>query len=89
MCEQTKNEALITWAASDLATGIIYFDTVSPVTISSSTPRVTASLYGNYAQSKANIRNLTASTTYYYLVVLRLDSDEEVISQEMSFTTEK
>lgn len=84
-----KNDALITWNVDKLVTGIIYYDTISPVSISSTTPWVAASIYGTYAQSKANIRFLTASTTYYYKVIIKDASGSEVISNELHFTTTK
>ena len=85
----TKNEALITWNASDLASGRIYYDVVSPVVIASGTPWVAASKYANYANSKANIRNLSASTTYYYKVYLEEVSGSKELSREFSFTTKE
>lgn len=85
----TKNEVLITWNASDIATGRIYYDITSPVHIASGTPWVTASKYANYANSKANIRNLTEGTTYYYKVLLEEASGDKVISEELSFRTKE
>lgn len=84
-----KNDVLITWNVDKLVTGIVYYDTVSPVHISSSTLFVAASVYGTYAQSKANIRYLTASTTYYYKLIIKDASGSEVTSKELHFTTAK
>lgn len=83
----TKNEVLITWIANDLAVGRVYYDIASPVRIASGTPSVTASKYANYANSKANIRNLSASTTYYYKVLLEESSGGKTFSEELSFRT--
>lgn len=85
----TKNEVLVTWIASNLATGRIYYGTTSPVLIASGTIWVAASKYGNYANSKANIRNLSTSTTYYYRVLLEEASGGKVASEEASFKTKE
>jgi hypothetical protein len=84
----TKNGVTIMWTASDLATGRIYYDTKSGIVIASTTPSVPASNFANYANSKGTIRNLAASTTYYYKVFIQGTSDEKAISKEMSFVTE-
>ncbi len=82
-----KNEVLIIWNASNLAKGRIYYSTMSPVTLGSSTLSVAASEYGNYANSKANVRYLNASTTYFFKILLQDPYGKSVISEESSFTT--
>jgi hypothetical protein len=84
-----KSDVLITWNVDKIATGVIYYDTVSPVSTSSNTPLVAASIYGTYAQSKANIRFLRANTTYYYKIIIKDASGSEVTSNELQFTTAK
>jgi hypothetical protein len=83
----TKSEALLTWNASNLADGRVYYDTATPLVISSSTPFVTPSQYGNYANSKATIRFLNANTTYYLKIYLEDNAGNKAVSKELSFTT--
>jgi hypothetical protein len=51
-------------------------------------PETTILAVVNYGNSKGTIRNLAASTTYYYKVFIQGTSDEKAISKEMSFVTE-
>jgi hypothetical protein len=80
------NETLITWIANDMATGQVYYSTSSPVIIASSTTSVNISRYGNYANSKANIRSLAPNTKYYYKIYLQ-NGLGTAVSQENSFIT--
>ena len=80
-------QALVTWIANDLATGRVYYSTSSPVVISSTTPYANASIYGNYANSKANIRFLLPNTKYYFKVVLNDTNGYKIVSREGSFST--
>lgn len=85
----TDNDVLITWAVSTLNTARVYYGTTTPIRIASGTPQVASSAFGNYANSKANIRHLTASTTYYFKIVTKETSGETAESREMSFITQQ
>ena len=76
-------------AVSTLNTARVYYDTESPVRIASTTPSVASSVFGNYANSKANIRNLSSSTTYYFKIVTQESSGETGVSKEMTFSTKQ
>lgn len=83
----TKHEVLITWNASNLARGKIYYGTSTPVDTNPEATWAAASEFANYGNSKGNIRNLQASTTYYFRVFLEDESGNTTISEEVRFTT--
>ena len=80
-----KNNALITWNSSILSLGRVYYSTSSPVTIASTTPFVNAT---GFTSSKATLKNLTASTTYYFKVFVKDFFGNTNISTESSFRTQ-
>jgi len=79
--------AVIYWNANKLALGRVYYSTVSPVVVGSSTSWVNASMYGNYANSKANVRYLEPKTTYYYKIMLQDAGGNSSLSSEISMRT--
>lgn len=84
----TDTDVVIKWNANNLALGRIYYSTISPVMIASSTSWVNASSYGNYANSKANIRHMRSHTTYYFKIFVKDSDGNTATSNEASFTTE-
>lgn len=77
--------ATISWETDEESDSIVYYDTVSAFTISSTTPFVsntTMTMTHNITLSA-----LTASTTYYYIVTSTDGSGNTATSSEPSFTT--
>ena len=80
----SKSKALVTWNSSMLSLGRVYYSTSSPVVIASTTPFVNASGFTN---GKAVIKNLNASTTYYFKVFTKDFFGNTAVSTESSFRT--
>lgn len=84
-----RTQALITWIASDLAEGTVYYATSTKIQLNSNTPSTHASIYANYANSKANLRFLLPDTEYYYKIVLTNSKGVSIVSEEKKFKTNK
>ncbi len=82
----TTNKATITWHTSERADTTLFWNTSAGVNVSStSTPKI-----ANATETKDHkvvIPNLTASTTYYFVLRSKDHSGNATTSSEMSFTT--
>ena len=75
----------VVWLTDELADSKVYYDTLSPLVIATSTPVVSsADLVLNHEFS---LLNLTASTTYYYLVTSSDSEGNISTSSEQFFIT--
>lgn len=76
---------IITWTTNKLADSKVYYDIITPLVVSTSTPEVGVSdLVLNH---DLTLSELTASTTYYFIVYSVDASDDLATSDEFSFTT--
>ena len=81
----TTTTVKVTWATNEDADSVVFYDTASPIVVSSSTLSVNSSaLTKNHELS---IDNLMASTTYYYLLTSTDAEGNQATSTEDSFTT--
>lgn len=77
--------ARVRWTTNENADSKVWYSTVSPVAIASTTPAVFSSLL--VTSHEANLSSLTASTTYYYLVVSKDGAGNGATSSQFSFIT--
>ena len=70
---------------NESATGKVWYSTLNPVAIASTTSTATQS--GRSTSHSINLSGLTQGTTYYYLVVSRDASGNTATSSQQSFTT--
>src|SRR5207249_2463969 len=75
----------ITWATNVSATSRVFASVTSPVSRENNS--LTASSDVLVTNHDLLLSGLTASTKYYYVVVSRDASNNEVVSQEYTFTT--
>ena len=77
--------AEISWDTDETSNSKVWYSTTTPLVISSTTSSVSStSLITNHTIS---LLNLTASTTYYFIVVSVDETDNSATSTESSFTT--
>ena len=80
----TTNEATITWDTDEDADSTVFYSTTAPVDPNSANTVEDVTLTQSHSLS---IFSLTASTTYYYLVVSADESGNTATSTENSFET--
>jgi len=80
----STTSATVSWTTNESATGHVYFGTVNPVVVASSTTvtAVTAAMSQSVVLS-----GLTASTTYFYVVDAKDASNNVSVSAQQTFTT--
>jgi len=76
---------VITWITDEEADSKVWYDTITPLVVSTSTPIVSSSELTS--DHSLTLSSLTADTTYYYIVSSADASDNTVTSDEFSFTT--
>jgi len=81
----TASTTQIKWLTNELANSKVWYSTSTPVTATSSTPSVSSSDY--VLEHSLLLSDLTASTTYHYLVTSIDKSGNTATSEEESFTT--
>ncbi len=79
----TTTTARITWATDEEADSVVFYDTVSPLVVSSSTLSVSSSTLTT--SHDLLISDLVASTTYYYLLTSADVEGNQVTSTEGTF----
>jgi len=83
--EITATSAKITWLTNENADSKVWYDKVTPLVVTTSTPMVSSSnLVLNH---ELLLSDLTSSTTYYFLVSSSDEADNYEISIEKSFNT--
>ncbi|MEA3453147.1 MAG: peptidoglycan-binding protein [Patescibacteria group bacterium] len=81
----TATTTNITWITDEEADSLVWYDTVTPLVISTSTASV---IFADLTyEHDLLLSNLTASSTYYYLVVSADEEDNKAKSTEESFVT--
>ncbi len=81
----TATTTNITWTTDEDADSVAWYDTVTPLTVSTSTASVSSSDLTD--EHDLLLSDLTASTTYYYLITSADEEDNRATSTEESFTT--
>lgn len=81
----TVTSTKITWTTDEEADSKVYYDTSTPLVVSTSTPAVSSS--DLTTSHEINLTDLTTSTTYYYLVTSADAIGNNTTSSEQSFTT--
>lgn len=82
----SSSTAMIVWATNEAATGKVYYGTISPLDITSSS--TLAVLNGAFTTAHSiNLTGLTASTTYYYVVESTDASSNKTTSSQRLFIT--
>lgn len=81
----TATSTMISWKTNEAATSKVWYELTTPITISTSTPLVenSALLFNHLLQ----LTKLTASSTYYFIVVSTDVSGNTATSSESSFIT--
>lgn len=77
--------ARVRWNTNESADGRVWYSTVSPVAIASTTQTVFSSSL--VTSHEANLSGLVASTTHYYLVVSKDGAGNTATSSQFSFIT--
>jgi len=75
----------ITWTTDEEADSKVWYDTVTPLIIATSTPSISSAVF--VTSHDLSLADLTASTTYYYLAVSADEVGNTATSTENSFTT--
>ncbi len=78
------NMATINWSTNETTTGRIYYGTTSPV-IPSLMPSVSDGI--SSANHSVTLSNLSANTTYYFIIDARDSVGRATVSAQQSFTT--
>ena len=81
----TASTTQIKWLTNELANSKVWYSTSTPVVASAPTPAVSSSAY--VLNHSISLSDLTASTTYYYLVASTDKSENTTTSAEKLFTT--
>ena len=75
----------INWTTDEDADSVVWYDIVTPLVISTSTPNISST---DLTMSHSlDVTGLTASTTYYYIVTSADSSENRATGTEESFTT--
>lgn len=80
----SSNTATVIWTTSEPATGTLYYSTSSPLVLASSSSILANALTTNQV---VTIPNLTASTTYFYMIEAKDLANNVGTSTQASFTT--
>lgn len=74
----------ISWTTNELATGKVFYSTVTPVDVNTATSVSDANLVASHS---LNITGLSANTLYHFIVVSSDGSSNKTTSSEGTFTT--
>ena len=80
----SSTSATIIWATNESATSKVYYGTVSPLVLASSSVAEVSGLVLNHS---VGLSGLTASTTYYFVLESKDASNNAVASSQSSFLT--
>jgi len=82
----TETSAKITWTTNENADSKVWYDAVTPLVVTSTTPSVSSTeLVLNH---ELTLTGLTANTTYYFIVSSTDEADNNEISEEGKFSTD-
>ena len=81
----TTTSAKITWTTNEEADSRVWYDTVTPLVVTSTTP--VESSAGLVLDHEIVLSDLTPSTTYYFIVNSTDEADNNEISEQETFTT--
>jgi len=82
----TETSAKITWVTNEKADSKVWYDTVTPLVVTSTTP--SASSTESVLNHELTLSGLTANTTYYFIVSSTDEAGNNEISEQKSFSTD-